>query len=52
MTLGQEFEGFAVTMADDRAALRDVRPMLWKTNLGATAAGTGITAHPGDAEAV
>jgi aspartate ammonia-lyase len=52
MTLGQEFEGFAVTLGEDRAVLCDVIPMLWEINLGATAVGTGITAPPGYAEAV
>lgn len=52
MTLGQEFGAFAVTLGDDRAVLRAVLPMLWETNLGATAVGTGITAEPGYAAAV
>jgi aspartate ammonia-lyase len=52
MTLGQEFEGFAVGIEDDRAVLNAVFPMLWETNLGATAVGTGITADPGYADAV
>jgi aspartate ammonia-lyase len=52
MTLGQEFHGFAATLRDDRAALRALRPLLWETNLGATAIGTGIAAPPGYADAV
>jgi aspartate ammonia-lyase len=52
MTLGQEFTGFAVTLGDDHAVLRDLMPMLWEINMGATAVGTGITAPPGYAEAV
>ena len=51
MTLGQEFEGYAVTLGADHAALKAVMPMLWETNLGATAIGTGITADPRYAEA-
>ncbi|MBV9173079.1 MAG: aspartate ammonia-lyase [Chloroflexi bacterium] len=52
MTLGQEFESFAVGIEDDRMALHAVLPMLWETNMGATAVGTGITAGRGFAEAV
>jgi aspartate ammonia-lyase len=52
MTLGQEFESFAVGVEDDRAALQAIFPMLWETNMGATAVGTGITAGPGFADAV
>jgi aspartate ammonia-lyase len=51
MTLGQEFGGFAVTLGEDREALRAVLPALWTINLGATAVGTGITADPRYAEA-
>jgi aspartate ammonia-lyase len=40
MTLGQEFEGFAVGIEDDRAVLHAVLPMLCETNMGATAVGT------------
>jgi len=52
MTLGQELEGFAVTLGDDRRAITALLPALWETNMGATAIGTGITAPPGYAEAV
>ena len=46
MTLEQEFAGFAETLIDDQASLQRVMRGLWEINLGATAIGTGITAHP------
>ncbi|NLE98812.1 MAG: aspartate ammonia-lyase [Propionibacterium sp.] len=52
MTLGQEFRGFASTMGEDIAWVRDAMPQLFVLNLGATAIGTGITARPGYAESV
>jgi aspartate ammonia-lyase len=52
MTLGQEFESFAVTLAEDHATFRSIIKHLGEINLGATAIGTGIAAHPCFAEAV
>src|SRR5690606_2365090 len=52
MTLGQEFAGFATTLAEDHERLSEVIPRLSEINLGATAIGTGITADPRYAEAV
>jgi aspartate ammonia-lyase len=52
MTLGQEFRGFAVTLAEDYDRLNEVIPLLNEINMGATAIGTGITADPRYAEAV
>jgi aspartate ammonia-lyase len=52
MTLGQEFEGFAVTLGEDRASFERVIEQLGEINLGATAIGTGITADPRYAAAV
>jgi aspartate ammonia-lyase len=52
MTLEQEFTGFADTLAEDHASFEAVMKRLYETNLGATAIGTGITAHPRYAEAV
>lgn len=46
MTLGQEFTAFANLIAADREALRALEPELAELNLGGTAIGTGITAHP------
>ncbi|UJR85518.1 aspartate ammonia-lyase [Sandaracinus amylolyticus] len=52
MTLGQELEGFAITLAEDAQSLRDITHHLREINLGATAVGTGITADPRYAESV
>nr|WP_262406246.1 aspartate ammonia-lyase [Protaetiibacter sp. SSC-01] len=52
MTLGQEFAGFATTLAEDHDRLSEVVKWLNEINMGATAIGTGITADPRYAEAV
>ncbi len=52
MTLGQEFEGFAVTLEEDHQCFRRVVEQLGEINLGATAIGTGIAADPRYAAAV
>ncbi len=52
MTLGQEFEGFAVTLGEDHASFERVIEQLGEINLGATAIGTGIAADPRYAAAV
>ncbi|TQK71608.1 aspartate ammonia-lyase [Nocardioides sp. SLBN-35] len=46
MTVGQELGAFAVTLREELARLADSRSLLCEVNLGATAIGTGITAHP------
>jgi aspartate ammonia-lyase len=46
MTVGQELGAFAVTLREELARLADSRALLCEVNLGATAIGTGITAHP------
>ncbi|GAA3092600.1 aspartate ammonia-lyase [Kribbella aluminosa] len=46
MTVGQELGAFAVTLREELARLQDSRGLLCEINLGATAIGTGITAHP------
>jgi aspartate ammonia-lyase len=46
MTLGQEFRGFATTLAEDHARLSETIPLLCEVNIGATAIGTGITTDP------
>ena len=51
MTLGQEFMGFAHTLAEDYDRLTESIKWLNEINLGATAIGTGITCDPGYAEA-
>ncbi len=52
MTLGQEFSAYAVTLAEDMERLREVTRLICEINMGATAVGTGITAHPEYAELV
>ncbi len=46
MTLGQEFEAFAVTTREDLARLRETSRLFLEINLGGTAIGTGINADP------
>jgi aspartate ammonia-lyase len=52
MTLGQEFEAWSVTVGEDIARVREAQGLLREINLGATAIGTGLNAHPGYAELV
>jgi len=47
MTLGQEFEAFAVTTREDIVQLAQATKLLQEINLGGTAIGTGINAEPG-----
>jgi aspartate ammonia-lyase len=44
MTLGQEFEAYAVTTQEDIDRLLQVLPLLAELNLGGTAIGTGLNA--------
>ncbi|WP_321957358.1 aspartate ammonia-lyase [Paraburkholderia bannensis] len=46
MTLGQEFSTYAVMLTEDIARLQEAAALIREINLGATAIGTGITAHP------
>ncbi|MBL1376781.1 aspartate ammonia-lyase [Zobellella iuensis] len=46
MTLGQEFEAFAVNLGEEEARIDDACRLLCEVNLGGTAIGTGINAHP------
>nr|WP_111494062.1 aspartate ammonia-lyase [Marinobacter bohaiensis] len=46
MTLGQEFEAFAVNLGEDVDRLHEVCQLLCEVNLGGTAIGTGINTHP------
>ncbi|MCU0302979.1 MAG: aspartate ammonia-lyase [Thermoanaerobaculales bacterium] len=46
MTLGQEFDAFAVTTAEDIARLSETARLFLEVNLGGTAIGTGINADP------
>ncbi|WP_148252091.1 aspartate ammonia-lyase [Aidingimonas lacisalsi] len=44
MTLGQEFEAFAVNLGEDIDRLREAQQLLCEINLGGTAIGTGLNA--------
>jgi aspartate ammonia-lyase len=46
MTLGQEFEAYAVTVGEDIQRVREAQALLREINMGATAIGTGLNAHP------
>ncbi|MEV5508713.1 aspartate ammonia-lyase [Streptomyces orinoci] len=50
MTLGQEFAAYAVMLAEDQARLEEACALLREINLGGTAIGTGLNAHPRYAE--
>ncbi|HTJ05781.1 MAG TPA: aspartate ammonia-lyase [Caldimonas sp.] len=47
MSLGAEFHGWATTMGEEVQRIAEVRELLKEINLGATAIGTTVTAHPG-----
>ena len=51
MTLGQQFDAFAATLAGEVQALQAVQRVLCEVNMGATAIGTGLNAPPGYAAA-
>jgi len=46
MTLGQEFGAFAVTIGEDADRLGEASILIAEINLGGTAIGTGLNAHP------
>jgi len=46
MTLGQEFSTYAVMLGEDEERLKEAAMLIHEINLGATAIGTGINAHP------
>ena len=50
MTLGQEFSTYAVMLGEDEERLKEAAMLIREINLGATAIGTGINAHPDYAE--
>src|SRR5206468_593376 len=50
MTLGQEFNAFARTLADEVRALRAVKVVLCEVSMGGTAIGTGLNAPKGYAQ--
>lgn len=47
MTLGQEFDSFAVNIGEDLRRLEEARMLVTEVNLGATAIGTSINAPDG-----
>ncbi|RWR44352.1 aspartate ammonia-lyase [Sinirhodobacter ferrireducens] len=46
MTLGQEFATYATMLGEDEARLTEAAALIREINLGGTAIGTGLTAHP------
>ncbi len=46
MTLGQEFQTYAVMLGEDEERLKEAAMLIREINLGATAIGTGICADP------
>jgi aspartate ammonia-lyase len=46
MTLGQEFRAFAIMVGEDERRILESLSLINEVNLGATAIGTGINAHP------
>jgi len=52
MTLGQEFEAYSLLVDEDMRQVKYSQNLIVEINLGATAIGTGINAHPGYAELV
>src|SRR5258705_2829658 len=52
MTLGQEFSTYATMLGEDEDRLREAALLICEINLGATAIGTGINAHPDYARVV
>src|SRR5579872_3776927 len=52
MTLGQEFSTYAVMLGEDEQRMREAVLLICEINMGATAIGTGINAHPDYARVV
>ncbi|KAA0085886.1 aspartate ammonia-lyase [Mycolicibacterium sp. P9-64] len=46
MTLGQEFGAYAVTIGEDADRINEATMLIAEINLGGTAIGTGLNAHP------
>ncbi len=46
MTLGQEFEAYAVMVGEDIQRICEAQALIREINMGATAIGTGLNAHP------
>ncbi|MBN2383679.1 aspartate ammonia-lyase [bacterium] len=52
MTLGQEFEAYAITIGEDIAVLKAATDLIHENNMGATAIGTGLNTVVGYADLV
>ena len=52
MTLGQSFEAYAVTLAEEAVRLKENANLFLEINMGATAIGTGINSEPEYADKV
>lgn len=50
MTLGDEFNAFAITLGEDVQRMREAQKLVTEINMGATAIGTGVNAPEGYAE--
>ena len=46
MTLGQEFDAYATMIGEDILRVTEAQSLIREINLGATAIGTGLNAHP------
>ena len=46
MTMGQEFGAYAVMIAEDQLRLAEACELICEVNIGGTAIGTGLNAHP------
>jgi aspartate ammonia-lyase len=46
MTLGQEFEAYAIMVEEDIQRVTEAQALIREINMGATAIGTGLNAHP------
>ena len=46
MTLGQEFEAWGIMVEEDMQRVREAQALIREINMGATAIGTGLNAHP------
>jgi len=52
MTLGQEFTAWSVMISEDVQRVGEAESLVYEINMGATAIGTGLNAHPDYARAV
>lgn len=52
MTLGQEFDAYAITIGEDVQRLQEAEQLLHEINMGATAIGTGVNTVEGYADLV